>query len=300
MSEFEVRVVAPSESWRPKQDQLYQAAVKRLSGCGYKVTFGVNIKNNSILGSAPARLRAKDLNTAFKDKNVKAILALNGGWSANEVLPYIDWSIVKANPKPLIGFSDISVIVNAVYAKTGNTAYLGPNLNSLGVGNSWRYTLDNFDKTLKQAQATIVPSKAWTVLQPGSASGRLIGGNLGSFYLLQGTEFQPSLQQPYILAVEDDDETGKYAAREFSRRLESILQLPGARKNIQGLFIGRFQPKSNMDDELLVKIIVSKQLKNIPILINMDFGHTQPMSMLPIGSTIELQATASAMITEKI
>lgn len=299
----EIRIIAPSFGRLGQKEQRnLERARKRLESLGYKVTFSKYFDEQFHLGTAKSISRAEDFNNAYKDKNVKAIMALNGGWSANEILTLIDWDVVKSNPKPLIGYSDITVLVNAVYAKTGIKNFLGPNFLTLGYMTSWEYTLNSLQKILSQDYPLLLKSskewgskpsrkfktKPWKVVQPGNAEGVLIGGNLGSFYLLQGTEYQPRFDKPFILVVEDDDESGKYTPQEFSRRLESILQLPNARTNIQGLLIGRFQPNSKFSSNKLSKIIKSKDLKDIPIIANMDFGHTRPILTLPIGGKVKL------------
>lgn len=308
----EIRVIAPSLSERADSKRQYERALKRLESLGYKVTLGKRIKNVLCMGTASAADRADDLNDAYRDKNVKAILAMQGGWLSNEILPYIDWELLKNNPKPMIGFSDITVIVNAIYAKTGNIGYLGPTYHIIGHNRQWRYTLDNLDLILRVSPKIKLmksekwgtwssrknyKTKPWVVLQKGKAEGVLIGGNLGTFYLLQGTEYQPSFESKFILAIEEDDESGKYTAREFSRRFESILQLPNVRKNLQGVIIGRFQPDGKVSEADIVDIIRTKNLGNVPVISGVDFGHTLPMVTLPIGGMVKISATKTAEIT---
>lgn len=294
----EIRVIAPSFSKsKSKNQRRAERAKERLESLGYKVTFGKYLGEQFQLGTARAENRAKDFDDAYADKNVKAVMALTGGWSANEILPLISWELVKANPKPLIGYSDITVLINAIYAVTGIEGYLGPNFLTLSRMTSWQYTLDNFQAILRQEYPVQLkrskewgskPSdrfktKPWKILQSGSAEATLIGGNLGTFYLLQGTKYQPKFNKPFILVAEDDDESGRLTAREFSRRLESILQLPNVRTNIQGLLIGRFQPDSKVSLKDIASLVQSKELGDIPVIANMDFGHNAPTITLPIG-----------------
>ncbi len=299
----EIRVVAPSQSYSKKKEAQYQRAQKRLEKLGYKITFGKNIKSVALLGTAAVANRAQDLNDAYADPNVKAIMVMHGGWSANEVLPLLDWNIIKQNPKPLIGYSDTTVLLNAVYAKTGNVGFLGPNFGTHGHETLWEFTLDNLNSVLRSQAEQLHASKRWmsngdkkvhktkwSVLNEGQAEGVLVGGNMGTFYLLQGTEYQPVFDKPFILAVEEDNQSGEYTAHEFSRRLESILQLPRVRKNLQGILIGRFEHGGTVPNELLRQILAEKQL-NIPIIANMDFGHTVPMLSLPIGGHIKMSVS---------
>ena len=115
--------------------------------------------------------------------------------------------------------------------------------------------------------------------------------------MLQGTEYQPSFKSKFILAIEDDDEAGVYTAREFSRRFESLLQLPNVRKNLQGVIIGRFQPNGKVSENDIVNIVASKRLGGIPVVSGVDFGHTLPMLTLPIGGKVKISASDTAIIT---
>ena len=307
----EIRIIAPSQSRRSSQKSQYRRAQERLEGLGYKVSFGTNVESVLNFGTATANKRADDFNDAFANKDVKAVMAINGGWSANEILPLIDWQIVKSNPKPLFGFSDITALLNAIYSKTGNVTYLGPNFGTLGYMQSWQYTLSNYEAVLRQKSSINLnrskewgakksdhfKTKAWKVLSKGDADAILLGGNLGTLYLLQGTEYQPQFETPFIFALEDDDEAGKYTAQEISRRLESLLQLPKFRVNLRGLIIGRFQPSSKVSERDITSIVESKELGNIPIISGVDFGHTLPMLTLPIGGTIRLTTEPNASIT---
>lgn len=307
----EIRVVAPSSSWSDKRTAGYNRGLRKLEQLGYKVTFGRYITDDDGLGSALASKRAEDLMAAYRDPNVAVVMALGGGWLANSVLPYIDWQVLQDNPKPLVGYSDITVVLNAIYAKTGGRGYLGPNLGTLGFAREGEYTLNSLrDALARKKDIELLPSlrwgegnkrkiyssEGWVALQRGQARGTLIGGNIASLYLLQGTEYMPPLNKPTILAIEDDDEAGKYSAREFDRRLESLLQQPGARANITGIMVGRLQVGSGMAIQDLAGIFARKKLRNIPIVANMDFGHTLPMATLPIGGVASMDVGAKIQI----
>lgn len=304
----EIRIVAPSGGWQAKRLLSYERAKQRLEDLGYKVTYGKNIQSVERFHTGALTARVGDLHDAYRDPNVCLIVALHGGWCANALLRCIDWDLVSANPKPLLGFSDITVLVNALYARTGAVQYLGPTYASLGSKHLLDYTIDNLASVLQgtaplelrrsthwQRKHGANPSKTrpWKVLQEGSGEGVVIGGNLGTFYLLQGTPYQPRFDRPTILAVEDDDEAGKYSAREFMRRLESILQLPGVPDNLRGLLIGRFQPSSKVTLPDVRYVVEQIDLPGIPVVADVDFGHTSPMLTLPIGGTASVRTHAN-------
>lgn len=304
----EIRIVAPSSAWNTDRAKQYELAKKNLEKLGFSVTYGKYLEPATHLDAVDVKLRAKDIHDAYRDNSVKAIMALNGGWLANSLLPSLDWDVVKANPKPFIGYSDITVLLNAIYAKTGNVGYLGPNLGTFGIKHEAEYTTENLRSVLcgKGKTVSLVPSKKWgegkkrkqyitqpwEVIQPGSAEGTLIGGNIATLYLLQGTDYYPMFKEDTVLALEDDDEAGEYTTREFDRRLESILQQSNARKYIKAIVIGRFQSASKVAMEDIRQVIRSKNLKNIPVVANVDFGHTQPLLTLPIGGRMSVSAKA--------
>ena len=130
-----------------------------------------------------------------------------------------------------------------------------------------------------QVNRSFIPNKGFLIINDGQAEGKLLGGNLCTLNLLQGAEYMPSLAGS-ILLLEDDYES-KPAI--FDRDLQSLIHLPGFER-VKGLVIGRFQKRSKMKQEMLVKLIKNKkELKSIPVIANADFGHTTPQFTFPIG-----------------
>ena len=202
------------------------------------------------------------------------------------------------------------MLLNAIHAKTGITTYYGPNFFKFGMKYGLEYTLEYFVKCLFSDEPySIFPSEKWSndkwyrdqeqrnfiantgpiVIQSGSAEGTIVGGNLCSLNLLQGTEYMPKLKDT-VLFVEDDDLAGQNTLGEFNRNLRSLLDMPDA-KHIKGIVLGRFQEGSFMTLEKIKLIFDSKpELAGIPIIANVDFGHTDPMITIPIGGTIRISA----------
>ncbi len=306
----EIRVVAPSQSWSKSKTGKYNSAFQYMQKRGYKITFGNNIKSTSSFGTALPADRTADLHAAYSDKNVKAIWCMDGGWSANEILPLIDWELVSQNPKPLIGYSDITALINAIFTKAGQTGLLGPVFTTMSQTIGRSYTTSYLEFALAGKYPFIIEKSRfwsepgqpairtrWKVVQPGTATGTALGGNLGTLYLLQGTEYMPQIRENIILFIEDDAEVGKYAAQEFSRRLESLLQQPQMRKHVKGIVVGRFQSATKVKLKDLANILQQRGLTNIPIIANADFGHTIPMFTIPVGSTVQLNAFSRPNLT---
>lgn len=296
----EIRVISPARSLSIISQGQRQLAKQRLEELGFKVTFSKHSEESDEFNSSSIKSRIEDLHEAFSDKNVKGILTTIGGFNSNQLLKYINYNLIKKNPKILCGFSDITALGNAIYKKTGLITYSGVHFSSFGMEKGFEYSLQYFKKCLvDKDEFEIEPSKEWSddewykdqekrtfiknegiwLINKGKSEGIIIGGNLCTLNLLQGTEFMPSLKGS-ILFIEDDDVTNKF---EFDRNLQSLIHLPEF-KEVKGLVIGRFQKKSEVTKELLTKIIKTKEeLSNLPVIANVNFGHTTPICTFPIG-----------------
>ncbi len=140
-----------------------------------------------------------------------------------------------------------------------------------------------------QEEREFIPNAGYHLINEGEAEGTIIGGNLCTLNLLQGTEFMPSLKN-VILFVEDDDGFGDNFDVELDRNLQSLIHLPDF-SEVKAIVIGRFEKRIAIKDELLDKIIqTKKELRNIPVISGADFGHTTPIFTFPIGGTARLSA----------
>ncbi len=307
----EVRVIAPARSLVIIGEDCKKIATERLEALGLKVTFGKHVMEaDPDYVCASVQSRVEDLNEAFRDKNVKAILTVIGGFNSNQILDYIDYEAIKENPKIFCGFSDITALSNAIHAKTGLVTYSGPHYSSFGMLKGFEYTLEYFKKMfLDEEEFEIVASKEWSddpwfldqekrefipnegmfVIHEGIAEGNIVGGNLCTLNLLQGTEYMPNIENK-ILFLEDDDMAGKIYLMEFDRNLQSLMHMPEF-KTVKGIVFGRSQKATEMTKEKWIKLIENKpELKNIPIIAGADFGHSTPIFTFPVGGYAKLEA----------
>lgn len=309
----EIRVIAPSRSMKILSKQTIELATKRLEEMGFKVTFGKNVMNeDEALGCASIKDRVEDLENAFSDKNVKGILTVVGGYTVNQLLPHINYDIIKQNPKVLCGLSDITAMQNAIYAKTGLVTFSGVHYSNFGMKYGFEYSEEYFQKLLiskekivdiqdskmyssedwflKQEERSFIENKGMIPVIEGSASGEIVGGNLCTLNLLQGTEFMPDLEEK-ILFLEDTANLNSNFLLEFDRNLESLLQSKNAKK-IKGIVFGRAEDVSDMTIEKWEKMIKNKdQLSKIPVIINANIGHTTPIFTFPIGGKCEINSS---------
>ena len=305
----EVRIIAPATGLSFMSLENRRIAIRNLASLGLRVSFGRNAEklDNNYLESTNILQRVDDIHEAFADKNVKAVMTVTGGYNSNQLLKYLDYKLIKRNPKIFIGYSDITALQWAIYTKTGLVTYYGPDFDTFGMKNGVDYIIDSFQKCLMSEKPyELMPSKEWSdekwwldqdnrhfiknkgpmVIHDGKAKGRLIGGNLCTINLLQGTEFMPNIRDSILFIEGDKDSNWGY----FDRDLQSMLHQKGI-NGIKGMLIGRFQKESNVPNEILRKIIsTKKELENILIVANLDFGHTYPLATLPIGGKAEIIA----------
>jgi len=306
----EIRIISPSSSIKRVggfKDNLI--AKKRLENLGFKVTFGKHILENDAFYSSSISSRVSDFQDAFGDKNVKAIMTTIGGLNSNELLPHIDWNVVRLNPKMFFGYSDTTSLHNAIRAMTNEVTYYGPCYSSFKMDDLQKYQTTEWLKAALNSSFELKPSNVWTsdlwfdkslarnpmankwkVYTNGQETGISTGGNSQTYCLQAGTKFFPKTQSPivFIEQAEDGDPL------EFSRELAQILQI---HTDIKALVIGRFPTVNEMSEQKL-RAILDKFLilKTIPVIYDLDFGHTQPIFTVPLGQNIMVTASSSDKI----
>lgn len=307
----EIRAITLSQSLGSITLNHAEIVKNKLASLDLKTSFGANSIKVDETGSNSIQDRVDDLHAAFSDEAVKAIFVARGGMNCNQILPYLDFGLIAKNPKIIIGYSDITAIINAIYAKTGIITYSGPGFSSL---KSVEFNEDDFtykywyntlftnnpievlpaknivDESYKSGKPESIEyvSDGFWVINEGVSEGTIIGSNLCTLNLLQGTQYIPSLINS-ILFVEDDYES---SAGHFDRDLESLTHLPDFDK-VKGLVIGVFQADSNVNQETLTALIKNKpKLANMPVIANVNFGHTKPLLTFPIGGKAKLEVSS--------
>lgn len=297
-----IRVVSPSSSIeRIGGFEANVAAKEKLEALGFRLSFSEHYFENDIFDSAPIASRVADLEAAFANETVDAILTTIGGFNCNELLPYLDFDLIAQNSKIFCGYSDTTALLNAIYAKTGMQTYMGPAYSSFKMEQGQQYqttswlnavTQDTYQLTpslqwssdawyLSNAPRTFYPTE-WKVYNPGQASGIAIGGNISTLNLLTGTEFAPRPDK-YVLFLEEAEDDDYLI---IARHLTALLQ---AYPNPQAVVFGRFPKETKLTEEILLKILDKHPiLKKVPVLYDLDFAHTQPLFTITIGGQVEI------------
>lgn len=294
----EIRVIAPSRSLSVIRPMVYDGAVGYWKERGHHVTFARRSRELEDFMSPSIAAKVDDIHEAFADPKVKMIISCIGGFNCNSILPHLDYDLIARNPKILCGYSDVTALLNAVHAKTGLVAYHGPHFSTFGLDKDRDYTWKAFVDALSQSgPVQLTPSAAgeYMALQPGLCEGPIVGGNLCTLNLLQGTPYMPDLRGK-VLFLEDDNIMGEYFCFEFARNLASLLQCEGAQE-VAGMVFGRFEESCGMTADVMRRIIRNVVPENIPVIFGADFGHVFPMITFPIGGRVCVEAGERAVIT---
>ena len=295
----EIRVIAPSRSLSVIWPAMYDGAVEYWKAHGHHVTFAQRSRELEDFMSPSIAAKVEDIHAAFADPNVKMIISCIGGFNCNHILPHLDYELIARNPKILCGYSDVTALLNAVYAKTGLLTYHGPHFSTFGLDKDRDYTWRALMDCLSGSTALPVkPSEAagqYQALRRGVCEGTIIGGNLCTLNLLQGTPYMPDLRGK-VLFLEDDNIMGEYFCYEFARNLASLMQCTGARE-MAGIVFGRFEESCGMTAEVMQRIIKDIIPENIPVVFGADFGHVFPMMTFPIGGRVRVEAGDQAAMT---
>lgn len=175
-------------------EELKEKAMAKMADMRFKVTLGKHLSEIDDFMSSSLAHRLQDLHDAFADPDIQLIICIRGGFNSNQLLKHLDYDLIRKNPKILCGFSDITALSNAIFAKTGLVGYSGPNFYQFGRTDGIGYMTDYFEKCLMRDEPFMIePSKEWIdfekgthkpqihanpgpiVLQEGSAEGTLLG-----------------------------------------------------------------------------------------------------------------------------
>lgn len=320
------KVATVSLSWGGAGDEeirwRYEQGVKRL-----EEVFGLQVvpMPNSLKGSKFVYenpiARAEDFMNAFKDPSIKAIFANIGGEDSIRLLPYIDYEVIRSNPKIFVGYSD-TTIQHLFCLKAGVSSFYGPSVLVDFAENVEMdpYTIESVKRTFfsNDPIGEIDPAKEWTseriewlednrnvkrkmnknqgyeVLQgKGKVSGRLLGGCIEVLEFAKGTEIWPdqSYWENSILFFETSEEKPsptslKYWLRNYAA--QNILQ------RANGIIFGKPQDEQFYDEykEVILTVMKEYDLTELPILYNLNFGHTEPKFIIPYGALAEIDCEA--------
>ena len=266
----------------------------RARGYELRIFSGVYERDGYLAGSDKVRLR--DLHAAFADPEIDAIFCLRGGYGTPRLLDSVDFELLAANPKPFVGYSDITALHLAISRYAGFVTFHGPMLNADLLGDKQQPTESSLFSLLRGqlgAGSVLAHPVAYplTTIEPGIACGRLLGGNLSMIAAVMGTPFELDAEG-IILFIEDVNEPIYRIDR-----LLTHLRLAGKLAQVRGVLVGDVAGVDNVALERLLK--QTFQPFCVPVLSGWRSGHCDPNLTLPMGALVRLDAGEQRVVLEQ-
>ncbi|PKM93609.1 MAG: hypothetical protein CVU84_14665 [Firmicutes bacterium HGW-Firmicutes-1] len=314
-----VYVCAPSNSMSDISDEMIKIGVERFNTLGYNVKIGKNANKEGVMGIASLEDRLEDFEAAFNDERISLIMPIFGGYNSNELLKHLDYGKINRSGKTIIGYSDITALLNAINMKTGNKMLHGISFSSFCDPNIFDEVVNIFLKIIEGEKNIILESPeycaedlwflkkkygprekykntGWRIVKEGEAEGELVGGNIDTLLTLLGTEFFPNMDNKILLIEAEFNQNPK----KFMQMLTQLMQM-GCLSIIKGLVVGAFSRTNllyepNVLDEMLIRYTKGY---NYPIISNTHFSHIDPIYTIPIGGRVHIDCIEKPSICIK-
>lgn len=269
--------------------------MKFLEGFGLEVILGKSVTGTPGYSCRSRQERADDVMALIRDPNVRGLFGLIGGSTTAEILPLLDFSDFKKDPKVLMGSSDIAALLLAAYAKADLVTYLGENV-MWGLSKARKATSAHFERTFIKPEPGPIPDEgeraAWL---PGKASGTLIASNLFTLRGLIGTPYLPSFDGA-ILAWEELHED-----LEDLGHMLNHLRIAGLLEKLEGMAVGHLEgieqeERGHSQDEFVQFALEGLPM---PVLKMTEFGHYRSSAILPLGVQATVDADAKSLVLDE-
>ena len=278
-----IGVVAPSSPIIGDNIDELKRAKEIVERSGFKVKYSKNIFSNTNEYSSTAKEKADDINLMFAEKDVKMIWCAKGGNNSNSTFEYLDYELIKKNPKIICGYSDITSITNMIAEKTGLVTFSGTNFKTIATDEtdfSYKQALNRFvDGSLRFG----LEDEEYVTIQKGKVIGELIGGNLSLIRGMVAGKYTLDFTDKILFLEELGFETGPEGT---SNNLYYMKQ-NGVFDKIKGLWIGNYEHESGISLEKIVMDVLDDEYK-FPIIKSNNFGHIERKTVIPIGTKAEI------------
>lgn len=286
-----IGVVAPSNPIIDDNVQEIEEAKKIIEELGFKVKFSKNLFSNMNSYSASAKEKAEDINEMFNDKDVKMIWCAKGGENSNSTFEYLDYEMIKQNPKIICGYSDITSLTNMITERTGLVTFSGTNFKTIAT--------DETDYSLKEAIKRFVDGSLelgvledqYTTIKEGIAEGELIGGNLSLTRAMVAGKYSIDFTDKILFLEELGFETGPALASNFLY----YMKQNGVFDKIKGIWLGDYTHESGISLEKILLDTIGDEFKG-PIIKSENFGHIEKKTVIPIGIKAKIDTNEKVKI----
>jgi len=279
-----IGIISPASA--PSSQEKIDKGVLYLERLGYRVKVGKHVMAQYGYLAGTDEQRVEDLNDMIRDRAVRAIFAIRGGYGTPRLLHLVDYKAVRRDPKIVVGYSDLTGLQLALYSKSGLVTFSGPMVGVEMWNSIDPFTEEHFWRVVTS------PARIGALENPdgepfvsfnkGKVSGTLLGGNFSLLASLLGTMYLPKLREA-ILVLEDVDEAPHRVDRMFTQ-----LHHAGITQNICGLVLGAFTdcvPSDPSKPHLTIEQVINDALRRIscPVLTNLRYGHIPKKLTLPFG-----------------
>lgn len=286
-----IGVVAPSNPIIDENIEEIKKAKEIVEKLGFKVKFAKNLFSNTNIYSATAKEKAEDINDMFRNKEVKMIWCAKGGENSNSTFEYLDYELIKQNPKIICGYSDITSITNMITEKTGLVTFSGTNFKTIAT--------DETDYSLNEALKRFVEGKlefgkteyGYKTIQDGVAEGELIGGNLSLTRAMVAGKYSIDFTDKILFLEELGFETGPALASNFLY----YMKQNGVFDKIRGIWLGNYTHESGVKLEEILLDVLEDEFKG-PIIKSENFGHIEKKTVIPIGVRAKIDTSEGIKI----
>ena len=277
-----IGVVAPSNPIIGENIQEIEKAKEIIEKLGFKVKYSKNLFSNTNGYSSTAKEKAQDINDMFADKDVNMIWCAKGGENSNSTFEYLDYNLIKENPKIICGYSDITSITNMITEKTGLITFSGTNFKTIATDET-DFSLKEIIKIFVDGNTELGNPEDYTILQEGEAKGRLIGGNLSLIRGIVAGKYSIDFKNKILFLEELGIETGPALVSNYLYYMKQNRIF----EQIKGLWIGSYEHESGISLEKIVFDVIGHDYK-IPIIKSNNFGHIENKIVIPIGAEAEM------------
>ena len=286
-----IGVVAPSNPIIGDNIEELNRAKEIVEKSGFKVKYSKNLFSNTNGYCSTAKEKAEDINEMFADKNVKMIWCAKGGNNSNSTFEYLDYELIRQNPKIICGYSDITSITNMITEKTELITFSGTNFKTIATDEtdfSYKQALNRFlDGSLKFGPE----NEKYITIQEGKAEGELIGGNLSLTKELVCGKYSIDFTDKILFLEELGYESDPAVV---SNSLYYMKQ-NGVFDKIKGLWIGNYEHQSGITLEKIILDVLENKYK-FPIIKSNNFGHIENKIVIPIGTKAEINTNENIKI----
>lgn len=284
-----IGVIAPSSPITESSLEDINNAITLMEASGFEIAFGKNAFKNTLGYGATAKEKAEDINSMFKNPEIKAIFCAKGGANSNSTFEYIDYEIIKQNPKILCGFSDSTSITNIITQKTGLVTFNGPTFKSL---TSWeteyayKQVINKF--VLGKTELAEEGDKFYTIKE-GVSEGNLIGGNLSLIANLSSGKYSIDFTDKILFIEELADESDVEMVSNYLYKMKQN----GVFDKIKGIWVGNYEGEVPLEKILLDTL---EGEYNFPIIKSNNFGHIDKKQVIPIGTKARIDTNEEVKI----